>query len=85
MAVGADVFLELNGFDESFVNGYEDVDLCLRARAAGWKVWYTTDATVMHRESQSGPARWSHVHENVALLNERWAGKVEQWEPAPTT
>lgn len=72
MAVRASCFWDLDGFDESFVNGYEDVDLCLRAHAAGWTVRYTDQVTVVHHESQSGPARWTHVRENVQRLQEKW-------------
>jgi GT2 family glycosyltransferase len=35
-----DLFLQLAGFDEAYQNGVEDIDLCLRARAAGRKVIY---------------------------------------------
>lgn len=62
---------ELAGFDTGFVNGYEDVDLCLRARAAGWRVWYTNRGSVVHLESQSGPARWTHVTPNVRRLQDK--------------
>lgn len=56
------------GFDEGYRNGYEDIDLCLRAG----KVRYVAEATVMHHVSQSGPQRWAHVSENVARLRDRW-------------
>ncbi len=72
MAVRADTFRQVGGFDHGFYNGYEDVDLCLKARELGWGVWYTAESTVVHYESQSGPSRWAAVRENVARLNERW-------------
>ena len=43
-----DVFEELGGFDERFFLYSEEVDLCTRARAAGWEVRYVPQATVMH-------------------------------------
>ena len=39
---------ELGGFDEDFFLYYEDVDLCRRARAAGWSVWYEPAVRVTH-------------------------------------
>lgn len=66
------VWDHLEGFDTLFRNGYEDVDLCLRAREQGWAVWYCAESTIIHHESQSGPARWTHVADNVRLLQERW-------------
>jgi GT2 family glycosyltransferase len=72
MAVRATTFHDLGGFDPAFRNGYEDVDLCLRARRDGWRIWYECDSVLIHHESQSGPARWAHVRENIDLLQARW-------------
>jgi GT2 family glycosyltransferase len=38
----------LGGFDEDFFLYYEDVDLCRRACAAGWSVWYEPGVRVTH-------------------------------------
>jgi len=38
MAMRADIFHQLGGFDAAFPNNYNDVDLCLRATAAGYRV-----------------------------------------------
>lgn len=73
MAVRRECWTELRGFDAGFVNGYEDVDLCLRARKAGWQIRYVAESVVVHFESQSGQARWTHVHQNIARLQELWA------------
>lgn len=41
-------------FDEAFYPAYyEDVDLCVRLRAAGWGVRYVPSAVGLHRESAS--------------------------------
>lgn len=71
LAVTHDRWDELGGFDEGFRNGYEDVDLCLRHRAAGGAVWLAAECRVVHLESRS-PGRFVHAAANVALLNERW-------------
>lgn len=42
------VFEELGGWDELYDWYYEDVDLCLRARAAGWGVAAVPPAVVHH-------------------------------------
>src|SRR5262249_40917766 len=46
--VGRDCWQTLGGFDEDFFLYYEDVDLCRRARAAGWTVWYAPAVRVTH-------------------------------------
>ena len=43
--------------DEGFNPAYfEDADLCLRARAAGWRVLYTPQATLTHHEGAAAAA-----------------------------
>jgi O-antigen biosynthesis protein len=45
-------WLQLGGMDESFWPAYyEEVDLCLRAQAAGLRVRYIADAVATHRET----------------------------------
>ncbi len=71
LMIRREIWDALGGFDESFVNGYEDVDLCLRAREAGHRVWYAADSEVTHLESQS-EGRFDHAADNIRLLQERW-------------
>ena len=66
-----DLHLKLGGFDEVYRNGVEDIDLCVRARAAGWKVVYEPKATVYHLEGQS-VGRFNHVNENLTIFFTRW-------------
>lgn len=47
----ADTFRELGGLDEGFVNGYEDIDYCLRVRERGRRVVYCPSSTLLHYES----------------------------------
>jgi glycosyltransferase involved in cell wall biosynthesis/GT2 family glycosyltransferase len=47
------VFDELGGFDELYQLCYSDIDFCLRARAAGYRVVYTPFARVRHHEGAS--------------------------------
>ena len=74
LAIRREIFNDLGRFDEGYWNGYEDVDLCLRVREAGYRIVYDPDSIVIHHESASGPERWSHVRENVERLQKRWGG-----------
>jgi GT2 family glycosyltransferase len=53
MLVRRDVFLNVGGFDEELAIAYNDVDLCLRLREAGWRIVWTPSAELYHRESAS--------------------------------
>jgi N-acetylglucosaminyl-diphospho-decaprenol L-rhamnosyltransferase len=48
---------ELGGFDEDYFMYAEDVDLCWRARRAGWGVAYVPAAVVTHRRGVSTARR----------------------------
>jgi len=77
MAVSKRLFLELGGFDEGYWNGNEDVDFCLRAGEAGYRVWYEAASVLVHQESASGKEeRFKKATENRKRLTERWAAKV---------
>jgi GT2 family glycosyltransferase len=49
------LFEELGGYDERYFAFYEDVDLNLRARIAGWRFGYAPEAVVWH----VGNASWT--------------------------
>jgi len=53
LAIRAAVFHELGGFAEEFPVNYNDIDLCLRAREAGYRVIYEAGAILRHYECQS--------------------------------
>jgi GT2 family glycosyltransferase len=48
LLVRRDCWQDLGGFDEDFFLYYEDADLCRRARARGWSVWYEPGLRVTH-------------------------------------
>ena len=73
MAVRRATFEALGGFDEGFVNGYEDVDFCLRVRQRGDKVVYQPASALYHLESQT-PGRKDHDDANGRRLLQRWGG-----------
>ncbi len=80
-------FHQLGGFDEQFINGSEDVDLCLRSRAAGWQNLVALDSIVHHHVSAS-PGRSLHNQRNGYLLMRRWQKilpdlAAESWREVP--
>lgn len=69
--VRAATWRRLGGFDEAYVNGCEDVDLCLRARQAGLVNVIALRSRVLHHVSAS-PGRHLRDEENARRLVLRW-------------
>ena len=46
--IRAEAFRAVGGFDEEFLMYFEDVDLCLRLEAAGWRLAWEPGAIVYH-------------------------------------
>jgi GT2 family glycosyltransferase len=54
LALRRAVYEQIGGFDPGFYPAYlEDVDLCYRARAAGWRVVYAPQSVLVHNERSS--------------------------------
>lgn len=71
IAIRKDLFQQVGGFDESYIGGYfEDVEICLKVRELGYKVWFTQAATFMHRVGSTGGN--PRFHDNALLFRERW-------------
>ena len=39
--------------DEGLYTYFDDIDICLRARRAGWEVWYVPESKIIHLEGAS--------------------------------
>ena len=62
-----ELFSELGGYDEHYFAFYEDVDLNVRARIAGWHFEYVPEAVVWH----VGNTSWSEGFPRPAADNAR--------------
>jgi GT2 family glycosyltransferase len=71
-----ELFEEAGAFDPSFVNGYEDVDLCLRLRTMGYEIHYCHESVLVHLESATRDYLLDSV--NFGLFLERWSDVVYQ-------
>ena len=69
MMIPKSLFFQFNGFDERYINGFEDVDLCARLNAQGYKMTVNPDAYMYHFASQT-PGRHTHEEHNSKLLRE---------------
>jgi GT2 family glycosyltransferase len=70
---------KLKGFDEDFYMYCEDVDLCYRAREAGWKTVYFPDSIIYHiigRSSDKAPTRMTwFFHQSMYLFYKKHYAK----------
>jgi GT2 family glycosyltransferase len=71
LAIRGSVWRRLGGFDEGYVNGCEDVDLCLRAIDAGFSNHVALRSVVRHHVSAS-IGRKRRDEQNTARLLRRW-------------
>lgn len=73
--VRADVLTRLEGFADAFFFGYEDIDLSLRARSAGYSLIAVPSARVEHAGATTigprSPARLYYAARNHLLLGKR--------------
>ncbi|CAI3925005.1 Glycosyltransferase involved in cell wall bisynthesis (WcaA) (PDB:5MLZ) [Commensalibacter communis] len=82
MLIKASVFEELNGFNENHLKiAFNDVDLCLRAREAGYKVVFSADCMAVHHESLSRGTDDCPEHEErfsyeKEYMNNSWGRKA---------
>jgi GT2 family glycosyltransferase len=53
MILRSEMLDEVGLLDEGLYTYYDDVDLCLRARRAGWQTWYVPESRVVHLEGAS--------------------------------
>lgn len=78
MSFEREAFWSVNGFDEQYrgIGDWSEPDLCFRLRKNGKKLWFSRDAVVEHRPSQSGAYKKrlkpANRMENYELFSARW-------------
>ncbi|MBK35703.1 MAG: hypothetical protein CME26_09275 [Gemmatimonadetes bacterium] len=76
LMIRRDLFEVLGGFDEGYVNGVEDVDMCLRARDRGYRVRYCPTSVLIHHEGTS-EGRYDHVQPNLIKFAQRFQSRFD--------
>jgi GT2 family glycosyltransferase len=78
MLVSKQIFAEIGGLDETALKiAFNDVDLCLKIRRAGYRIIWTPHAELYHHESASrgddliGP-KLRRFNREVAEMKRRW-------------
>jgi GT2 family glycosyltransferase len=74
-------FESVDGLDPELAHAFNDVDLCLRLEAAGWRNVYVPHAVLVHHESKTRPKDQSPDQIDrflceLRLLQDRWGTKT---------
>jgi GT2 family glycosyltransferase len=81
--VKREVYLKVGGFDENLAVTFNDVDLCLRLREAGYRILWTPYAELIHHESasrgfdNSAPKQVRFLAE-VEYMKSKWGGILQR-------
>jgi GT2 family glycosyltransferase len=86
LVVRRSVYEQVGGLDERLQVAFNDIDFCLRLRAAGYRNAWTPFARLYHHESATRGAedteeKIARFHGEVALMRERWADVLDH-DPA---
>jgi GT2 family glycosyltransferase len=70
-------FEAVGGFDEVFVNGCEDIDLCLKVRQAGKQIYVAPDSQIFHHVSLSRSRVSLQNEKNSQYLYSKWRKEIK--------
>jgi GT2 family glycosyltransferase len=71
-------FEEVGGFDTSFVNGFDDVDLCLRVAESGGETHYCPTSVLVHLEAATRGDDAELFRRNADRFLGRWADRIRR-------
>ena len=75
LLVERELFIECGMFDEGYVNGYEDIDLCLNVCKRKRSIVCCTSAFIYHY-GQITDTRTADDPQNAARLKAKWSGQI---------
>lgn len=87
LLVNKSIFLQVGGFDKDlFAIAYNDVDLCLKIRQAGYLITYTPYAKLYHYESQSRglddePKKMARFTKEIHNYKQKWGEIYKHGDP----
>jgi len=78
MIIRSKIFKQIGGFDEVYLNGWEDIHMCLKVREMGHQVFYEPKSVLYHYEGQTD-GRLDDDLSNKTIFMRRWYKKIMQW------
>jgi O-antigen biosynthesis protein len=78
LAIRRELFFKVGGFDVGYIRGYfEDVDLCEKAKEAGFDVWYCPESVFEHSAGTSGGIPGHIFKANSMRFHAKWDAKIK--------
>ncbi len=74
--IARQTFEQLGGFDEVYINGGEDVDLCLKVKQAGGTCWVVPTSEVWHHVGQTRGRHDDRDEKNSWRLFQKWPTQI---------
>ena len=86
MLMRREVWDRVKGLDEGYAVAFNDTDLCMRIRQAGWLIVWTPFAELIHAESKSrgddlSPEKQRRFQGEVSRFKERWGKELAAGDP----
>ncbi len=86
MMTKAELFRQVGGFTEELAVAFNDIDYCMKVRAAGRLVVYAPYALMYHYESKSRgledtPEKVARFHREIAIFSRRWPEILAKGDP----
>ena len=86
MMIRTEDFWNAGGFDETFQVAFNDIDLCMKVRAAGKKIVFTPYAELYHYESKSRgledtPEKQFRFDKEVKAFEAKWSEQLAKGDP----
>jgi GT2 family glycosyltransferase len=78
MLISREVFMTEGGFDESYRNGFEDIDLCVKLKHRGYHHYVCNNSQIFHCVSSS-PGRHKNNDRNSLTFEKRWTEDTKKW------
>lgn len=71
--IRADVFSKIGLFDRDYFMYYEDADLSMRVRKAGYQIWATPESHILHREGGTSSEKTTgFMTHSRQIYSSRW-------------
>ena len=86
LAIRRSDYEAVGGFDEGFLNGGEDVDLCYKVAALGKSIYVSHESQIKHHVALSRDLKSPQNEKNSRLLFQKWRPEIKNelskvWQP----